>query len=39
MFEAIRTLYKTGKITSKGVAKAVEKGLITQEQYLAIVNL
>lgn len=33
MFEAIRNLYRTGRITAAGVLKAVQRGLITSEQY------
>ena len=33
MFEAIRTLYRTGRITAEGVLNAVRRGLITSEQY------
>ena len=36
MFEAIRTLYRTGRITAEGVLKAVQRGLITPEQYETI---
>ena len=33
MFEAIRTLYRTGRITAAGVLNAVRRGLITAAQY------
>ena len=33
MFDAIRTLYRTGRITAAGVLNAVRRGLITYEQY------
>ena len=33
MFEAIRTLYRTGRITAEGVLSAVRRGLITAAQY------
>ena len=33
MFDAIRTLYRTGRITEVGVLKAVQRGLITEAQY------
>ena len=36
MFEAIRTLYRTGRITAEGVLNAVRRGLITSKQYETI---
>lgn len=33
MFDAIRTLYRTGRITEAGVLSAVQRGLITAAQY------
>ena len=33
MFDAIRTLYRTGRITEAGVLNAVRRGLITSAQY------
>lgn len=36
MFKAIQNLYRHGRIAAAGVAAAVEKGLISQEQYREI---
>lgn len=36
MYKAIKNLYKRGRIDKSGVAEAVEKGMITPEQYAEI---
>lgn len=36
MFEALKNLYRRGKIGDKGVAKAVADGVITAAQYKLI---
>lgn len=38
MFETIRRLYQSGKLTEAGVQAAAEKGWITQEQVRQIVE-
>ena len=35
---ALQNLYRRGKITIEGLQKAVEDGVITQEEYEIIVN-
>ena len=39
MFKAIQNLYRHGRINEAGVAAAVEKGLISTEQYAEITFL
>lgn len=36
--KALNSLYKRGKITKDGLKKAVEDGVITREEYRAIVG-
>jgi len=36
--EILKKLYKEGKITVEGLKKAVEDGVITQEEYLQILD-
>ena len=37
--KALQNLYKRGKITREGLLKAVEDGVITQEEYVMIVGV
>ncbi len=36
--KAIYTLYKMGKITIEGLNKAIQDGIITQEEFNIIIN-
>jgi len=38
MYERLKRLYREGKIDKTGLANAVEKGLITQEQMDQIIK-
>lgn len=38
MFERLKRLYKSGRLTKEGLRKAVEDGLITEEQYEEIIS-
>lgn len=38
MYEKIKAWYRDGRWTQKQVAMAVQKGVITQEQYLSIIQ-
>lgn len=38
MFETVKRLYQSGKLTAAGVQRAVEKGWITRDEALAILN-
>lgn len=39
MFERLKNLYLTGRITKSGLANAVKKEWITEEEYKLILNL
>lgn len=38
MFERLRRLYVTGKLTKENLHNAIELGWITEEQYQEIIN-
>ena len=39
MFERLKNLYLTGRITKSGLVNAVKKEWITEEEYKIILNL
>lgn len=36
--KTLQNLYRRGKVTEEGLQKAVEDGVITQEEYNTIIN-